>query len=230
MNIIAVGCEYTGTTTLMNRLQEWIVDAFGQTTIVHDHFKLPHVSGHPPIDPDSIILTDTEKRQVLDMTPKVKELFTRYTLYYHTPSHRSESTVLGGLHIGHHIDELIYAPMYFGYGGPGEPGDRRAEAQRVEQNLMKYTPEAVLVLVRASANAVRARMEAEPRPEGILRTEDVEHVLQRFDEEFTRSAIRNKIMLDTTHSTPDETFREFLEEMEPLWTEGDRLRMLTRAL
>ena len=230
MNIITVGCEYTGTTTLMNRLQEWIVDAFGQTTIVHDHFKLPNVSGHPPIDPDSIILTDAEKRQVLDMTPKVKELFTRYTLYYHTPSHRSESTVLGGLHIGHHIDELIYAPMYFGYGGPGEPGDRRAEAQRVEQNLLKYTPEAVLVLVRASADAVRARMEAEPRPEGILRPGDVEHVLQRFDEEFARSAIRNKITLDTTHSTPDETFREFLQEMEPLWTEGDRLRMLTRAL
>ena len=230
MNIITIGCEYTGTTTLMNRLQEWIVDAFGQTTIVHDHFTLPHVSGHTPIDPDSIILTDDEKRQVLDMTPKVKELFNRYTLYYHTPSHHSESTVLGGLHIGHHIDELIYAPMYFGYGGPGEPGDRRAEAQRVEQNLLKYTPEVVLVLLRASADAVRARMEAEPRTEGILRPGDVEHVLQRFDEEFVRSAIHNKIALDTTHSTPDETFHEFLEEMEPFWTEGERLRMLTHAL
>ena len=33
-----------------------------------------------------------------------------------------KSTDIGGLHIGHHIDEMIYAPMYFGYGGPGEPG------------------------------------------------------------------------------------------------------------
>lgn len=231
MNIITVGCEYTGTSTLMGRLQEWMKAAFGQTTIVHDHFKVPNVSGHPPIDPDSIILTDDEKRQVLEMTPKVKELFTRYTLYYHSPSHASDSTTtIGGLHIGHHIDELIYAPLYFGYGGPGEPGDRRVEAQIVEQSILKYQPEAVLVLARASPEVVRRRMKDSPHPGGLVQEEDVEHVLQRFDQEFARSIIRNKITLDTTCSSPEETFQEFLGKMEPFWTEGDRLRMLTHSL
>ena len=39
----------------------------------------------------------------------------------------------------------------------------------------------------------------------------------------------NKFTLDTTESTPEETFEEFLCKMEQFWTEGDRLRMLTHA-
>lgn len=229
MNIITIGCEYTGTTSLMLRFQGWIKDAFGQTTIFHDHFKLPNASGHPPLDPDSIIFTEDEKRLVFQMTPKVKELFTRYTLYYHSPSKPSNSTVVGGLHIGHHIDDLIYAPMYYGYGGPGEPGDRRVEAQNVEQSFLKYVPETVLVLMRTTAEVVRSRMSSSPNADGVVRDEDIELVLRRFDEEYARSAIRNKIMLDTTDSTPDDTFQEFLCKMEPFWTEGDRLRMLTHG-
>jgi hypothetical protein len=31
----------------------------------------------------------------------------------------------GGIVVGHHIDDLIYGPRYFGYGGDGEPSDRR---------------------------------------------------------------------------------------------------------
>ena len=229
MNIIAIGCEYTGTTTLMLGLQEWMKGAFGQTTIFHDHFKLPNNSGHPPLDPDSIIFDEEEKRQILEMSPKLKELFTRYTLYYHSPTRARNSMTLGGLHIGHHIDEMIYAPMYFGYGRPGEPGDRRVEAQNVEQSLVKYMPETVLVLMRASADVVRSRMRAAPHADGVVRDEDIEVVLQRFEEEFVRSAIRNKFTLDTTESTPEETFEEFLCKMEPYWTEGDRLRMLTHG-
>ena len=119
MNIIVIGCEYTGTTTLMLRVQEWMKDSLGRASIFHDHFKLPNNSGHPPLDPDSIIFDEEEKRQVLEMSPKLKELFTRYTLYYHSPTRPMKSTDIGGLHIGHHIDEMIYAPTYFGYGGPG---------------------------------------------------------------------------------------------------------------
>ena len=230
MNIIVIGCEYTGTTTLMLRVQEWMKDSLGRASIFHDHFKLPNNSGHPPLDPDSIIFNAEEKRQVLEMSPKLKELFTRYTLYYHSPTRPMKSTDIGGLHIGHHIDEMIYAPMYFGYGGPGEPGDRRVEAQNVEQSFLKYVPETVLVLMRASADVVHSRMMSAPHPDGVVRDEDIERVLQRFDEEFARSAIRNKFTLDTTDSTPDDTFQKFLCEMEPFWTEGDRLRMLTHSL
>ena len=94
---------------------------------------------------------------------------------------------------------------------------------------MKYRPDTVLVLVRASAEVVRSRMRSAPHPDGVVRDEDIELVLQRFDEEFARSAIVNKFTLDTTESTPEETFEEFLCKMEQFWTEGDRLRMLTHA-
>ena len=136
MNIIVIGCEYTGTTTLMLRVQEWMKDrslgrasiiVIGSTTISSSRTT---TSGHPPLDPDSIIFDEEEKRQVLEMSPKLKELFTRYTLYYHSPTRPMKSTDIGGLHIGHHIDEMIYAPMYFGYGGPGRargPSSRSAE-------------------------------------------------------------------------------------------------------
>ena len=96
MNIIVIGCEYTGTTTLMLRVQEWMKDSLGRTSIFHDHFKLPNNSGHPPLDPDSIIFDAEEKRQVLEMSPKLKELFTRYTLYYHSPTRPMKSTDIGG--------------------------------------------------------------------------------------------------------------------------------------
>lgn len=230
MKIIAVGCEYVGTSTLMEQLQSWLSDAMGQTEIIHDHFKIPHVSGHPPTNLPGTLLTDEEKEQVFAMTPKVKELFTRYTLYYHTPSQADPSTVMATMHSGHHIDELVYAPLYSGYGGPGEPGDRRVEAQIVEQSFLKYAPETVLVLVKASTEVVRERMKNLPHDNSMVPAEDVKHVLERFEEEFVRSTIRNKIVLDTTDSTPNGTFQEFLDKMQPFWTEGDRLRMLTHRL
>ena len=230
MKVIAIGCEYVGTSTLMEQFQEWLSGALGQTTIIHDHSKLPTVSGHPPIETPGTILTEEEKRQVMEMTPKVKELFTRYTLYCHTPSSPDSSTILGGMLIGHHIDDLVYAPLYYGYGGPGEPGDRRVEAALIEQNFLKYVPETVLVLLKTSGEVVRQRMKESPHADGLVRDEDIEHLLQRFDEEFARSTIRNKITLDTTNSTPAETFEDFLGKMDPFWTEGDRLRMLTHTL
>ena len=229
MNIIVIGCEYTGTTTLMLGLQEWMKGAFGQTTIFHDHFKLPNHSGHPPLDPDIIIFDEEEKRQILEMSPKLKELFSRYTLYYHSPTRARNSATFGGLHIGHHIDEMIYAPMYFGYGRPGEPGDRRVEAQNVEQGLMKYMPETVLVLMRASADVVRSRMRAAPHPDGVVRDEDIEVVLERFEEEFARSAILKQVHVGHDGVDAGRDLQEFLCKMEPFWTEGDRLRMLAHA-
>ena len=206
MNIIAIGCEYTGTTTLMLGVQEW--DEGGLRA--DDHLPRPFSScritrGIRRWTRDSIIFDEEEKRQILEMSPKLKELFTRYTLYYHSPTRARNSTTLGGLHIGHHIDEMIYAPMYFGYGRPGEPGDRRVEAQSVEQALMRYMPETVLVLMRASADVVRSRMRSAPHPDGVVARRGYRGVvLERFEEEFARSAIHNKFTLDTTESTPEE--------------------------
>ena len=91
-------------------------------------------------------------------------------------------------------------------------------------------PRRCLVLMRASVRRCAQPHEerAHTRTESC-ETRTSERLLQRFDEEFARSAIRNKFTLDTTDSTPEETFQEFLCKMEPFWTEGDRLRMLTHG-
>ena len=85
MNLILIGCEYSGTTTLGVAIEAWARVAMGIHLHLHDHWKLPRCSGHPPFETITN-LTEEEQQQVLGLTPKVKELYTRYTLYYHTPS------------------------------------------------------------------------------------------------------------------------------------------------
>jgi hypothetical protein len=63
-----------------------------------------------------------------------------------------------------------------------------------------------------------------------LKDEDVEKVLQRFQEEFDRSGIRRRFELDTTNATAKETFQQWLRQMEPHITPADRACMLTHAL
>ena len=55
--------------------------------------------------------------------------------------------------------------------------------------------------------------EGEPT-RGVVQDEDVEYILKRFEEEFEWSLIRNKIVLDTTAATVEETLAEFLAKFD----------------
>ena len=70
-------------------------------------------------------------------------------------------------------------------------------------------------------------MKADPHVRGVLQDADVEYVLQRFQEEYDRAVYFNRLELDTTDATPDETLAEWVRKMDPFWTEIDRLRLLT---
>ena len=51
MKLILAGCEYSGTTTIANALYDWAERALGANfRIIHDHWKIPHTSGHSPTD------------------------------------------------------------------------------------------------------------------------------------------------------------------------------------
>ena len=147
----------------------------------------------------------------------------RHSLYYHTPNERNDGNTMI---VGYHFDDGIYGPLYFGYGRPEDPEDRTVVGRFVEQAMLKNAPETVLVPLKASAASIRARMKADPHPRGVLQDEDVEYVLGRFDDEFKRSLLKNKMTLDTTDSTPAETMAEFLTKIEPLLTEADRSRIM----
>ncbi len=248
MRLLLVGCEYAGTTTLVHGIIEWAKETLGAEQIgLHDHFKWPHLS-HPPAktpdeskamfgawvegrgpDPTYLGLDADEQAQMLALSPNIKEMFQRYHVDYHL--HDSFYQDPDHFMVGLHIEEAVYAPLYFDYGMAGIYGDRAGLARATEHRLMQIAPDTILVHVKAAPAVIRTRMQDAPHPNAIVKDEDVELVLGRFEEEFERSSLTHKLTLDTTVSTVEESVAEFAEQVEPHLTYADRLRILThRAL
>ena len=83
----------------------------------------------------------------------------------------------------------------------------------------------VLVLMKASADAIASRMTQYPHESSPLQVKDIEYVIQRFQEEYDKSRIPNKFSLDTSSVTVGETLSEFVEKVEPFLEDSDRLRI-----
>jgi thymidylate kinase len=214
MRLILVGCEYAGKTTLAHNIVKWIEHTMGSSRTFHDHFTVPCPE-----------LGDEEQKQILAMTPKLKEMFQRYMIEYHLhpafysdPDHNL---------VGFHIEEAVYAPLYYGYGRKGEYAERTSFARAVEEEIMRRAPDTVLILLKASPDVIARRMGEHPHPFGLVQEKDIEYVLQRFEEEFRWSLIRRQFVLDTTTATVEETLTEFVAKIRPLLSDSDRLRMLT---
>ena len=174
MKLILAGCEYAGTTTLANAINDWTEQVMGnRIRNIHDHFKIPQTIGHS--DPD--YANEEEQRQYLALSPKIMETAQRHNLYYHSPSESSSNE--DRLVIGHHIDEAVYAPLYFGYGRTGENGDREVIAWQIEHKIKKFEPELVLILVKASPEVIARRMKEGAHPNAVVQEKDIE-LLRRF--------------------------------------------------
>ena len=222
MRVLLIGCEYSGTTTLAYAINDWLARETGTgVRIIHDHWKLPHTSGHAPSD--AALMTDEEMDQVMALSHTLKEMTQRHSLVYHTPS---ESSDLHQLMIGYHFDDGIYGPLYFGYGGPDDPHDRSVLGRAYERAMLSHAPETVLMLVKATPRVIRQRMKQDPHHRGVLQDKDVEFVLEQFDYEFKHSLIGQKITLDTSAVRVEESLAEFAEKVRPHLTESDRSRML----
>ena len=225
MKLILVGCEYVGKTTLQLLITEWLQRNTGShRPFFHDHFNLP--SGESP--PINSQLSVKMQEELMGLSPKLKEMFQRYALEYHlSPSFYAHSD--HGL-IGFHIEEAVYAPLYYGYGKPGAYADRQVLARSIEAEIMKKAPETVLILMKASPGVIVKRMRKNPRPKGPVKEGDIEYLLKRFQEEYDRTLIRKRFVLDTTTATIPETFAEFTTSIQPHLTDEDRLRLLSQLL
>ena len=237
MNIILVGCEFTGKTTLANEIVGWSERNLGGSSHFHDHFTIP-----------STELTDDAGEEYRNTHPQIKEMFQRFMMSYHI-SHAFYTAPDHNL-MGLHIEEAVYAPLYYGYGGEDSrvptrsPAGQRTEmARHTEEDILERAPQTVLVLVKASPDAIKHRMKTATVPNretlekqrkskpfgeptrGVVKEEDVELVLGRFVEEFDASLLKNKIVLDTTTATIDETLQEFVENVQPFLTDQDRARL-----
>ena len=90
---------------------------------------------------------------------------------------------------------------------------------------LAIAPDVVLVLVTANAEVIRRRMAAEPRDTTLLKEQDVERILGRFQEEYDDSLLEHRFTIDTTDATVEGAFQEFLSKMEPHLSEVDRRRL-----
>ena len=68
MKLLLAGCEYSGTTTIAHAFNDWMEANTGaRIRLIHDHFKMPHIYGHPPE------VSDEEQSQILGLSPWIKD-------------------------------------------------------------------------------------------------------------------------------------------------------------
>ena len=221
MRLILVGCEYAGKTTLAEEIVAWTGRTMGGGRVFHDHFTIPN----PEMTPES-------QEQFLGVDPQIKEMYQRFMMAHHL----SPEFYKGPDHnmVGFHIEEAVYAPLYYGYGGKDSgagtrspEGQRTMWARRLDKEVLDIAPDTVLVLLRAAPDVIARRMRESPHTHQAVKEGDIDHVLERFDEEYSRSLITRRFELDTTAAKVEDTLAEFVERIEPYLTQADRLRILT---
>jgi hypothetical protein len=221
MRLIIIGAEYTGKTTLAKSILGWMAEKLGEPAVMlHDHF-LPSIAERR-LEISAQELED----EFFKLKPWALEMYMRYMIHYHLGTHFYIDN--DHLVVNWYYGDAVYAPMYFGYGGIGEYADRRSQARHHDSEVMHIAPDTVLVHLTATPEVIRARAKAEPRSTRV-RDEDIELILDRFAEEASLSLLRRRIAIDTSDSTPEETFAAFLAKIEPHLTTGDRLRLLAHS-
>ncbi len=234
MNLLIIGCEYAGKTTLARRISRWMIEAMGLPYVRwHDHFVVPRLDRHlivhagadAPVagKDESDLNTSEDEEQILSLRPMVLEQLQRHNVWRHL--HPDLFREEDSLFVNHYYAEAVYAPLYYGYGEPGSFADRPGRARAWDRELLLRAPDAVLALVECSAALVRERMSRSRRPRCILRDRDVERVSDAFRHQFDASLIPRKFALDGGEASPDEVFASFRRQIEPYLSDVDRRRL-----
>ena len=237
MRLVVIGCEYAGKTTLARGIAERVSADSGSAVRVHDHWVPPGIWDQDPatcyvIGPDGVLpersrygglrgaerdrLASLRAADVRALSPWLLEQHQRAMVWRHlspaTSTRRSGEIgpVAHSIQVDFYYAEAVYAPLYYGYGGPGAFDDRDRRAREWDERLMAIAPETVLVHVAATAEEIERRMAAAPRADSVLKSGDAERVLRRYAEQFDASLIGRKIEIDTTGSTPEQALDELL--------------------
>ena len=156
MLILLVGCEYSGTSTISKSLRIELKDSFGSEFEIHDHWKLPNIECYPRYS-KQYVLNKTDKSHISKLTPKLKEMLQRQSLVYHLPAPK---VAIDKIYVGYHLDDTVYGPIYFDYGGPKEPqgGPRTRYARYIEKEIIKSYPNTILIHLTSNKDTVLERM------------------------------------------------------------------------
>ena len=223
MKVILAGIEYVGSTTISRMLSDWKLKNMGEPFfmgLVHDHSKLPHTSGHP----DDTTLEEQE--QILNLSPKLKEMYHRYGMYYHIHHYVQEDD----LSVGFHIEEAVYARRYYGYGLDGEQFDRNNVFVGIENRIKQITTDPIITVhMVASPDIIESRMFAlKDHPEHTnspLQVEDIEDVMADYQYFISKSDIGPVVKVDTSIDPPEDTLEEVVTLLDPYFTKTDLERI-----
>ena len=226
MRLILIGCEYSGTTTLAEGVRGWSNEAMGKgkgLVAYHDHWKIPHTSGHRGLD-DENFFTPEEQAQFLALSPKAKEMFQRHSLTYHVQPdalRNPDYVAIGAAHRKRDLCPYILRLLRGrpGLGAQGGDGPRRGDHSRV---CTRHAS-------RAGEGRGRYDRESDDREPSLqlgAAEQDIQRVLDEFQAEHERSAIRNKLTIDTGPTTAEETLAAFVNGMEPYLNDTDLERIL----
>jgi len=223
MKVILAGIEYVGSTTISRMLSDWKLKNMGEPFfmgLIHDHSKLPHTSGHP----DDTTLE--EQKQILNLSPKLKEMYHRYGMYYHLHHYVQEDD----LSVGFHIEEAVYARRYYGYGLDGEQFDRNNVFVSIENRIKQITTDPIITVhMVASPDIIESRMFAlKDHPEHTnspLQVEDIEDVMADYQYFISKSDIGPVVKVDTSIDTPEDTLEEVVTLLDPYFTKTDLERI-----
>ena len=186
MRIIAIGCEYSGVTTLLDGLNQW-------GTEHHIHF---HMDDHFTI-PDAFHLSEDEQQAMLTMLPALKERFQRFQIVYHVRLvNLYEQILLGGFH----IEEEVYGPRYC------YPGLQVSDTRRYETEMPADT---ILVHLHARPEVIKKRMQTTPHPHTLIESEHIPDLLAEFEQQYRQSWIQRKIDIDTSDLASDKLLDVF---------------------
>jgi thymidylate kinase len=254
MYLIMIGCEYAGKTTLATEISKWMIDAMGLNMVVwHDHYVVPgsassstSTGDHLTIlkpgtrqpdtpygayvirDPDAEDPQDKARdNEVLGLSPWLLEQLQRNMIWRHL-HHGMVRDKADYLSVNFYYADAVYAPLYYGFGEPGSFADRTKRARHWDAEMLQMAPDTVLVLVKASAEAIRERMRARPRTRALLKESDVGLVLDRFEEEYENSLIQRRLSLDTTDAPVEDTLAQFVDEIRPHMSQMDLLRIVSQ--
>jgi hypothetical protein len=202
MRLIVIGTEYAGKTTLIDGLMEW-GGRVGVPFHLDDHFSIP----------DRQFLSPEDATAMLAIPPVIKERFQRFQIYYHLHILEDYADCLLG---GFYIEEAIYGRRYY-YPKNVWP----SYARTLEHG---FPADTILLLLKADPEVIRRRMRETPHHYPIVPPGDVEEVNRDFEEEYRRSAINRKLVIDTSETTPAQLMAAFRERVVAHLDARDLLR------
>lgn len=208
MRLIVAGCEYTGKTTLVQALSKW-GQARGIRFHMDDHFSVP----------DTQTLKDRADQEAMHAAPEaIKERFQRFQIAYHVRLlHKYENILL----VGFHIEEAVYGQRYY-YPGLGRSFE-------MPQSWEKDMPsDVILAMLTARPEVIEKRMADAPHEFAVVPANDIQTVLDAFQQEFRASWLMKKFQIDTSELSPDDLLPAFLDASMPYLNAKDLLLRMQR--